>query len=102
MEYIDEINNHFPPDEYEADLHIVFVNKNDPHRLFKTIFLIQGYPNIEPNEFLENVKQNNLKEGDHTREVKLDDLYNKFEERLHKSTMDSWMFNHALKMSSGL
>ena len=69
--------HHIDGYEYDAELHIVFVNKNDPHRLLVTGFFIQGDPNAEPSEFLENLKLNNLKEGDHTRDVKLDDLYNK-------------------------
>jgi carbonic anhydrase len=71
--------HHIDGYEYDVEFHIVFQNKNDPSKLLVTGFFIQGDPNAEPSDFLENLKLNNIEEGEHIRDVKLDGFYSKFD-----------------------
>ena len=71
--------HHIDGYEYDAELHVVFQNKNDPHKLLVTGFFIQGDPNAEPSEFVDKLGLANIEEGHYSRDVKLDGFYNKFD-----------------------
>ena len=59
-------------------MHVVLENEADPSQLLVTAIFIQNDPDAEPSELIQSLRLDGIKEGEHTRDVKLDGLYQKF------------------------
>lgn len=70
--------HHIDGYEYEVELHIVFQNVDDPHRLLVTGILLTTDPNAERNEFVNSLRLNFIREGEYKRDIVLEGLYEKF------------------------
>ena len=70
--------HHLDGFEYEAELHIVFKNVEDPTRLLVTGILLTADSDAERSEFIDSLKLEGITDGHYKRNIIFDGLYEKF------------------------